>query len=499
MAVLDELTKSLVEVYASKLNQQEQQELMQALEIIADDLKYNHFRNFFPDTGEFRRELYPRHISFFKAGNKYRQRAFVAGNRVGKTEAGAFETVCHATGEYPDWWEGVRFTHPVLVWVGGDTAITLRDITQKKLLGETNDIGSGMLPKASIAGTKTRRNVPDAIETITVNHKSGGTSTIVMKSYEQGRIAWQGTEVDFIWLDEECPMDVYGEAQIRLMTTNGSLILTFTPLSGLTDLVVSFLDHDQDSDDKHPKHVTTCGWEHVPHISESMKEEMLAGTLPQLREARSKGVPTVGSGLIYPVDPKNIVIDDFKIPAHWMKAYAMDVGWNNTAAIFGAWDRENDVIYLYSEHKQGEVEPIIHAQAIKARGKWIKGVVDPAARGRSQVDGQQLFQIYALPESRGGLGLKLTPANNAIEAGIYEVWQRLSTGRLKIFKSCPMLIREFSLYHRDDKGQIVKKNDHLMDCMRYLCLANKNVWTYPADDNAPNKVVEIKNYMQGFV
>jgi len=444
----------------------------------------------FPDEGPFRRELYQKHIKFFAAGAKYRERGFIAGNRIGKSEAGAYETVCHATGLYPDWWTGKRFSGPTLIWVGGDTATTCRDIIQQKLLGDIGDFGSGMIPKDLIVETKTRRNVPDAIETIRVRHTTGGVTTIVMKTYEQGRASWQGTAVDFVWIDEECDQSVYGEALIRLMTTGGSAILTFTPLSGLTELVTNFLENSQETDAKHPKHITTVSWDDVPHISEEMKEEMLAATPPQLRDARSKGEPTVGSGRIYPVDMERVTVADFKIPKHWMKAYGMDVGWNNTACVFGAWDRDNDVIYVYSEHKQGEVEPIMHAQAIKARGEWLRGVIDPASRGRSQIDGQNLFTLYKKE------GLNIYPADNAVEAGIYEIWQRLSTGRLKIFESCGGVTKEFKLYCRDTKGKIVKKNDHLLDSLRYLCMSmNTTVWQYPGDPNKRDKVVDIKSYM----
>ncbi|MCW5977738.1 MAG: hypothetical protein KIT09_06655 [Bryobacteraceae bacterium] len=69
------------------------------------------------------------------------------------------------------------------------------------------------------------------------------------------------------------------------------------------------------------------------------------------------------------------------------------------------------------------------AQAIQARGKWIRGAIDPACRGRSQVDGRQLWQMYT------DQGLKLQTADNAVEAGIYRVWERLSAGRLKVLKS----------------------------------------------------------------
>ena len=476
MSILDTLTKSLVDVYANKLSEQERETLIECLEVLASDQKYNKFKNFFPDEGEYRRELYQKHIEFFNAGAEWKERTFLAANRVGKSEAGAYETTCHATGLYPDWWEGKRFTRPLLIWVGGDTATTVRDIIQKKLVGDSiHDMGSGMLPKESILvdQCKTRRNVPEALEIIKVKHITGGVSTIILKTYEQGRATWQGTEVDFIWVDEECPEDVYGEALIRLMTTQGSIITTFTPLSGVTPLVLSFLDNSQETDSQHKVFVQICTWDDVPHLTEEEKAKTLARTPPQLREARSKGVPTVGEGLVYPIDPKNVTIDDFQLPKHFQRLYGMDVGWNSTGALWGAWDKDNDIIYIYTEHKQGQAEPVIHAKAIKARGEWIKGAIDPAARGRSQIDGETLYMLYRKE------GLKIFPANNAVEAGIFNVWERLSTGRLKIFKSCTMLLRELSLYHRDDKGKIVKSNDHLLDCLRYLLNSEYNAWSYP--------------------
>jgi hypothetical protein len=143
----------------------------------------------------------------------------------------------------------------------------------------------------------------------------------------------------------------------------------------------------------------------------------------------------------------------------------MDVGWNRTAVPWGAIDREKDCVYVISEHYRGQAEPIIHAQAIKARGDWIPGVIDPAARGRGQKDGAQLLQDYI------DLGLDLEIAFNGVESGIYQVWMRLSTGRLKVFQSCQNWLTEFRLYRRDEKGAVVKEGDHLMDATRYLVMS----------------------------
>lgn len=210
----------------------------------------------------------------------------------------------------------------------------------------------------------------------------------------------------------------------------------------------------------------------MPHISEKAQKDLVGSYSPHERDARSKGIPSLGSGAIYPVPEEDITVDPFEIPAYWKHAYALDVGWNRTAALWGALDPESDVLYLYAEYYRGQAEPAVHAAAIRARGEWIPGVVDPASRGRGQKDGEQLLYAYT------NLGLVLTLANNAVDAGIYEVWSRLSTGRLKVFKTLQSWLSEYRIYRRDDKGRIVKENDHLMDDTRYLVLSGIPIATF---------------------
>ena len=215
--------------------------------------------------------------------------------------------------------------------------------------------------------------------------------------------------------------------------------------------------------------LTTCTWDSIPHLDEAAKASLLASYPAYQRDARSKGIPSLGSGAIYRVPEADYVIPDVQIPPHWPRAYGLDVGWRVTAAIFGALNRDTDTLYLYSEYYRKEAEPIIHAESIKSRGKWIVGAIDPAARGRGQTDGRNLLEMYR------DLGLELTMAENSVETGIYEVLMRLSTGRLKIFRSLQNLLGEIRLYRRDEKGRVVKENDHGVDAVRYLVMELLNV------------------------
>jgi len=213
------------------------------------------------------------------------------------------------------------------------------------------------------------------------------------------------------------------------------------------------------------KYLVQAGWDDIPHMTDNTKAELLQATPPYLRDARSKGIPSLGAGAIYPIELSEILCDPFQIPHYFLRTYALDVGWNRTAVLWAALDRSIDCWYFYTEHYRGKAEPSIHATAIKARGQWIPGLIDPAARGRSQEDGKQLIVTYA------NLGLKLEPSRNALEAGIYEVWERLSTGRIKIFRTLQNFQAEYRLYRRDEKGNVISQFDHLMDCMRYIVLS----------------------------
>ena len=207
---------------------------------------------YYPETGPLRRELYPKHVSFFAAGSTHKQRLFLAANRIGKTEGvGLYETVCHLTGLYPEWWDaigGYRFDRPVRWWIAGTTNETTRDILQYKLLGPWGDFGTGLLPRECLLGTTTKSGVPETLEGCSVQHHDR-------------------TEQDGILCDEEPPTGIYGECLTRTMTVNGMVLVTFTPLEGLSETVMSFLRDGQIPEGPQldsPKFVVNAGWDDVP-------------------------------------------------------------------------------------------------------------------------------------------------------------------------------------------------------------------------------------------
>lgn len=228
---------------SAAMTYEEKMQLLKLLEEKEERVRYGgHLQKIWPSEGPLSWKYYPKHMKFIEAGQMHRERFFCAANRAGKSITGAYETACHLTGQYPAWWPGRKFDHPIEAWACGDTSQTTRDIVQRELLGPPGEEGTGMVAANLIENIRKKAGVPDAIESFKVKHVSGGWSYLGFKSYDQGRRSFQGTAKHWVWCDEEVPADVYGECVIRTMTTNGMIIVTATPLKGLTPFVQSYMD-----------------------------------------------------------------------------------------------------------------------------------------------------------------------------------------------------------------------------------------------------------------
>lgn len=421
---------------------------------------------------------YSKQVAFHEAGKKYRERLFMAGNQLGKTLSGAAEASMHLTGRYPDWWTGRRFERPIVMIAGSESYELTRDGVQRLLVGPPmteEDWGTGYIPKAAIIETTRRSGVSGALDSVTVRHVSGGTSTLLLKAYEQGRGKWQANTVDYIWFDEEPPEDVYFEGITRTNATGGSIAVTFTPLKGMSSVVARYiLEHSED------RTVVTMTIEDADHYTPEERAKIIASYPAHERDARTKGVPSLGSGRIFPVLEENIVVDPFEIPRHWAQIGGLDFGWDHpTAGARLAWDRDNDVMYVTRDYRQREATPIIHAAALKPWDAWLPWSWPHDGLQHDKTSGDQLASQYR------ELGLNLTieratfdDGSNGVEAGVSDMLQRMQTGRWKVFRTCIFWLEEFRLYHRVD-GKIVKERDDVLSASRYALMMKRYAETPP--------------------
>src|SRR5215467_7761533 len=303
---------------------------------------------------------YARQLAFHAAGAAHRERLLMAGNQLGKTLAGAMEAAIHATGRYPDWWQGKRFNKPTVSWVAGTTGETVRDTVQRLLIGRPGQEGTGAIPKDAIVELVPARGIADLLDGIKVRH-SGGISTIGIKSYLRGRESFQGETLDFLWFDEEPPPDVYLEGLTRTNVSRGPVWLTFTPLTGISTVVRRYLMEPSPD-----RSVTTMTIDDAEHFTDEERAQIADSYPEHEREARTRGVPTMGSGRIFTTSEEKLLVDPFDIPRHWLRLGGCDFGWTHYAAFCElAWDRDLDIIYLKRTLRLKEQTPIEHAQAIR--------------------------------------------------------------------------------------------------------------------------------------
>lgn len=500
--------------------------LSKAKELLSDCLFYRTFT----DDGKHARRYYKKHIAFIAAGKHAKERAFISANRTGKTYTAGYESTAHLIGEYPHWWEGRVFDEPVHWTVSGLTNETTRDIMTPLLLGKLKQNakgrnwpdGTGMIPWSRIipGSLVMRGGAGRLVAEIQVQYRDSKSeySTLYMKSNEQGFGSFSGTARHGGVLDEEHDLEVYSEMLTRTATTNGLVMTLFTPLNGITPTVLNFLPKYRElaeaqdqvwdpntgvfgvNNDEYTSiqtepvtrdndgmgtwvtdsmYTMKVGWaDNPPHLTEKEKRDQIRGTPPYLLDAKTKGDPVLGLGKVYPINLDRLYCPFFQVPDDWPRAYGMDVGWNFTAIVWGAYNEYEDCWYLYREYRHGQAPPIVHAHQILARDDWIPGVIDPSSVARNARDGQRLIDTYR------DLGLNLTEADNAVTAGIEACYNRMTTNRLKIFPHLPIFESEFNMYRykmvragSDDPGygRPVKQNDHLMDAMRYLILSGPMV------------------------
>lgn len=408
---------------------------------------------------------YAKQREFHEAGG-YRERLFMAGNQLGKTMGGAAECAMHLTGEYPGWWQGRRFERPVILIAGSESAELTRDGVQRLLMGPPDreeEWGTGFIPQAAIVSRTRRMGVSNALDTVTVKHVSGGASTLYLKSYDQGRSKWQANTVDFVWFDEEPPEDVYFEGITRTNATKGSVMVTFTPLKGMSSVVARFLLEESPD-----RKTITMTIDDAEHFTPEERQKIIDGYPPHEREARTKGIPTLGSGLIFPVMEEDIICRPFSIPSVWPQIVGADFGYDHPfGAARLAWDRDADVVYVTANYRARQSTPIIHAAAIKPWGDWIPVAWPHDGLQHDKGSGEQLAKLYR------DQGLNMLPeratwpdGGNGVEAGIAEMLDRMLTGRWKVFDTCAEWLEERRLYHRKD-GKIVKERDDVISASRY--------------------------------
>ena len=455
--------------------------LLEYLDNLNDEVKYNKLRYIFPDTGPLRRSLYKKHIDFINAGKYFRERCIFGANRSGKSFTALSEGAYHVDG-YPSWYDGKKYYGDILMWCIAPTHQKVTTVAQAVLLGSGHDIGSGLIPKKRILfdSIRSKQGVANGISEVRCERFDGGIATIRFMSYDQKRDAFQGDEVHWAHLDEEEYPDsgIYSEVLTRTMTTDGCLLTTCTFLHGFTEIVMRFLPQGRfPENDKNivtyenglQRWISNIRWDdNPPHLTEKAKQELKASYNPREIEARINGYPFLDEGKIITTPEADYTIPSFDIMkiAEWGLGYGLDIAFTTgyTAAVFCAVSPDKKRVIVYDVYKCSQTEPPIYCEAIKRHGEWIPGAVDPSAR--KYKDHRTFLQIYE------ELGLNLTSANNDLTSGLMLLTNMLRDGSLQIMSHCSQLLQELRIYRWGKDGKPAKdQNDHCADALRYFLMS----------------------------
>lgn len=441
-------------------------------------------------------EPYPYQKAFHNAvgretpGVPAAQRILMAGNKVGKTYCAAMEIAIHATGLYPEWWKGTRFLSPPEIIVCGLTNDSVRDIGQRELLGDPTDdraLGTGTIPKLKIGKKRNKTGVPNAFDSVRVQHVSGGWSRIYFRAYEQGWKKFQGIAFEVAWPDEEPPIEVWSQLLRAGLAKRKAIILcSMTPEEGMTEVVTQFME-----DLKKGQALTTATWDDAAHMTADKREQQRATFRPHEREMRERGIPLQGAGLVFtPIaTDETMLIDPIEIPRHWPQLIGVDFGISIDhpfSASNLAWDRDSDTVYLTHEYQTTEDLPAAHIDAIKAWGTWKPVAWPHDGANREKGTGDELQAVYRVK------GLNLLPwkatntptigqvegeGGNSLEASVIAMLDRMLLKKWKVFRTCQTWMKEGRMYHRNLKGQIVRMHEDLICASRYAHMMIRHAQT----------------------
>ena len=418
-------------------------------------------------------------------GEIAKARCLKSGNRIGKTWCGGAETAMHATGIYPDWWEGVRFDLAPHIVCAGVNSYKTRDIIQKQLLGtkdkdDTDLVGTGWIPKHRIKKIERKPGIPGAAEQILVHHEKG-TSDILLLGYADGKEKFMGDPFHFCWPDEEPPQEIWSQMVRGTIDTRGYLMATFTPENGMTQIVQLFT---LDCPDHYA--MLEAGWDDAPHIAGDQEYmARLEKEFPHYEiEMRRSGKALSGSAMIFPTPDNDLKTEAIPIPANWPQIIGVDFGGDHPfACVKLAFDPlgKKKKAYVIDAVKKSRLTISQEASLIKGMGGDKIPVAWP--HDGNKLDKQSGKAVADLYRQEGVKMLELCFSNppepgepegsggQGVAAGLGKLHWAMSEGRFRVFEHLLDWFKEKNAYHTktNDFGDtnIFRVNEDLMSATRY--------------------------------
>ena len=439
----------------AKLTPAQKREFRALLGVLKEQAEDNPLNTYVP---------HPRQAQYHAAQTKIK--AFIGGNRSGKTAAGVVDDIIQAVDAEslpPHLLPYKRWTPPTKLRI---VAPKFNENVEQVIFPTIRQ----WVPRSQLKGggwdhafSKQRR---------VLQFENG--STIQFLTFDQDLDAHAGAALHRVHFDEEPEGDkglqLWQENMMRLADFDGDFCLTMTPLFGLSWAFEEIWEK-QDSPEVTVVQVDST---ENPHVNQKALLAEFARQPKEIRDARLHGKFVHFGGLFYPEFSQEHIVrePDAKHIKGQDIVVGIDPGLNRTGVVWVAFDNDNAAMVfdeLYPE--QTVVEDV--AEQIKAKNlKWgidpMYYVIDPSARNRQGITAEALQSAYM----RAGIPAIQGQQDRA--AGIVEVKRRLQHEGIVVSDFCTNLATEFRKYRRDnnsdDEFKAVKKDDHLLDALRYVCM-----------------------------
>lgn len=410
--------------------------------------------------------IHKKQMIFHKCDKK--NRWVFGGNRTGKTECGAVETVWLARGIHP-----FKQNKPISCWVVSLSRQVQRDVAQSKILYY---LRKDWIKQIVMTSGRSDSAEGGIIDFILVKNVFGSLSKIGFKSCDQGREKFQGASLDFVWFDEEPPYDIYQECRMRILDRKGMIFGTMTPLKGLTWIYNEiYLNKNKDDEVWYQQ----MEWADNPFLDKDEVMAMTKSLSSDELESRRYGNFMQSGGLVYNEFDENVhVIEPFDVPKEWQDIISIDPGLNNPLSAHWYAEDFDGNIYVIAEHFDKGKDVAYHAKKIKeissflgwhtTNGKLV-ALIDSAATQRTLASSKSVVELFYEND------ILVNPkVNKDMFSGINVVKRFLKDGEGKahlfIFKNCVNLIEELKSYWWGDGDLPIKKDDHCLDEMRYYLM-----------------------------
>ncbi len=440
--------------------------------------------------------------------HRVKTKAFVGGNRSGKSTATVVDCLIQALDEemVPEHLRGYR------IWPKG-TKFKCRFITPDygkpyQSLLETIQM---WVPPSQLKGGSWETAYKDKDHVV----RFANGSVFDFMTTEQPPSKHGGSARHRIVWDEEPPDTedgerIYTQARMRIADYHGDMLWGFTPISEKLGWVFDEIHETAVEDGEELSErvwlnegeglllVQATIYEN-PHLSEEGREDAIAGIRGDQRAAVTEGAFTNAKGLVWEAfepQPEGIHV----VPEEWIDKElvqrlehldTIDPGQVQTAILFGGVDKHRRVV-IYDELALSG-RSAVPEQAAESIGNLREGwglpevckytIIDPAARSRDLASGERVGEAWI------AAGVPVIYGKHDLEAGCMEVERRLihhiddeEEGKkafplIVISSRCKNLIRQMRRYRKKPKEDgsfgVVKKDDHACDALRYLCMERR--------------------------